>query len=229
MLNVLIAEDNVPISVQLSNVINTQNVRCIEILNEGTRVYERVKDLNPDILILDLKLPGMDGIKILEKMNKDNEIKTKVFIYSGQMEYMALARNFDCVERYISKLTPAEEIARQLEEVYDEKYNKKTSDKIRDILFKLGFAYSLKGTRLIIECILYSVVEKEDNVKNIYYHISREHGENIHTIKSDINTAINNMWRYTDRNKTRRILRLSSSDKPSSKNVISMVKYYVEG
>ena len=57
--------------------------------------------------------------------------------------------------------------------------------------------------------------------------MAKRKGENIHTIKSDINTAINNMWKYTDRTKARRILRLGDYDKPSSKSVISMVKYYV--
>ena len=55
MLNVLIAEDNMQISVHLSNTINTKNVRCIGILNEGTKVYEKLKELNPDVIILDLK------------------------------------------------------------------------------------------------------------------------------------------------------------------------------
>ena len=50
----------------------------------------------------------------------------------------------------------------------------------------------------------------------------------MNTIKSDINTAINNMWKYTNKERTRRILRLGECDKPSSKNVIAMVKYYVE-
>lgn len=227
MLNVLIAEDNIQISVHLSNSINTKNVRCVGILNEGTKVYQKLKDLNPDVLILDLKMPGKNGLEILEKIQEDKKIKTKVFIYSGEMEYMALARKYTCIEKFFSKLTPAEEIAKELEDMVEEISNKNTGDKIIDILFKLGFTYSLKGTRLINDCILYSIVENEDNINNIYNEMAKRKGENIHTIKSDINTDINNMWKYTDRTKARRILRLGDYDKPSSKSVISMVKYYV--
>lgn len=227
MLNVLIAEDNMQISVHLSNTINTKNVRCIGILNEGTKVYEKLKELNPEVIILDLKLPGKDGLEILKEIEKDSKINTKVFIYSGEMDYIALARDFKCVSRFFSKLTPAEEIARELEELVEDVSNKNTGDKIIDILFKLGFTYSLRGTKLINDCILYSIVEDEDKVKNIYAEIAKRKGENIHTIKSDINTAINNMWRTTDRIKTRKILRLGEYDKPSSKGIISMVKYYI--
>lgn len=62
MLNVLIAEDNATISIHLLNVINTPNVRCIGILNEGTKVYKMIRELKPDVLILDLKMPGKNGI-----------------------------------------------------------------------------------------------------------------------------------------------------------------------
>ncbi len=227
MLNVLIAEDNVQISVHLSNCINTETVRCVGILNEGTKVYQKIKELNPDILILDLKMPGKNGLEILNEIETDNKVKTKIFIYSGEMEYMALAQKYKCVDRFFTKLTPAEEISRELEGMVEQISNKNTGDKIIDILFKLGFTYSLKGTRFINDCILYSILEDEDNIKNIYQEIAKQKGENIHTIKSDINTAIKNMWKYTDRNKARRILRLGECDRPSSKGVISMVKYYV--
>ncbi len=227
MLNVLIAEDNIQISVHLSNMINTKNVRCIGILNEGTKVCEKIEELNPDVLILDLKMPGRNGLEILKDIETNKRIKTKIFIYSGEMKYMTLAREYKCVDRFFSKLTPAEEIARELEGMVEQISNKNTGDKIMDILFKLGFTYSLKGTRFINDCILYSIVENEDNIKNIYAEIAKKKGENMHTIKSDINTAINNMWKCTDRTKTRRILRLGEYDKPSCKDVISMVKYYV--
>ena len=64
-------------------------------------------------------------------------------------------------------------------------------------------------------------------IKNIYEEIARRKGKNVHTIKSDINTAIKSMWRYGDKVKTRKILRLGDMDKPSSKGIISMIKYYV--
>ena len=105
--------------------------------------------------------------------------------------------------------------------------NKNIGKQISEILFSLGFIYSLKGTRLINTCILYSILENEDNVNKIYIKIAREKGQNVHTIKSDINTAISSMWRYTDRKKTREILRHGSWDKPSSKGIIPMVKYHI--
>ena len=228
MLSVLISEDNVPVSIHLANSINTQkSMKCIGILNDGMNVYQRIKELNPDILILDLKMPGKDGLEVLKEIQNDKLVKTKVIIYSGEMEYMTLIRNFECVERLFSKITPSQEIIKELEEMVDSLSNKKTQEKIFDILFKIGFTYSLKGTRLMNDCILYSIVEDEDNIKNIYEEIARRRGQNVNTLKSDIDTAIKNMWRFADRSKTRKILRIGDYDKPSCKVIISMVKYYM--
>ncbi len=137
------------------------------------------------------------------------------------------ARDYDCVNRFFSKLTPPEEIARELEEIYDGLNNKNTEEKISNILLKLGFSYSLKGTKLMNDCILYSITEDEDNIKKIYNEIAIRKGENSYTIKSDINTAIRNMWRFSDRDKVRKILRMGQCDRPSSKGIISMVKYHL--
>lgn len=72
-------------------------------MNDGTKVYTKIKELNPDVLILDLKMPGKNGIEILEEIQNDKKIKTKVFIYSGEMKYMALARKCTFIERFFFK------------------------------------------------------------------------------------------------------------------------------
>ena len=228
MLNVLIAEDNVPASVHLSNTINTSNVRCIGILNNGTKVYEKMKELNPDVLLLDLKMPGKNGINILQEIQNDKELNTKVFIYSGEMEYIAVARKYSCVDKFYYKTTPAEQISKELEEVSNNLYHDNTENRIIEILLKLGFAYTLRGTRFLNDCILYSVVNNEDKINNIYEEIAKSTSENVNTIKSNINTAISNMCKFTDKVKTRKILRLGEHEKPSAKIIISMVKYYIE-
>lgn len=228
MLNVLIAEDNMQISVHLSNMINTTpNVRCIGIINEGNKVYKKIKAIKPDVLILDLRMPGKNGLEILKEIEADKDIKTKVYIYSGDMNYISLARGYECVERFFTKNTPAEEISRQLEDVTHSILNENTKDRIIEILFRLGFTYSLKGTKIIYDCIYYSITHNEDKVYKLYEYIARKYGDNTHTVKSCVNTAIKSMWRSTDRSKTRKILRLGECDEPSSKDVISMVKYHV--
>lgn len=228
MITVLIAEDNALKSVEIFNAIVSPNVNGLKIMSDGTKVYDFVKTQKPDVLVLDLKMPGMNGLQVLDLVENDPEIKTKIIVYSGDMGYITLARQYKCVERFYSKLTPAEEIGLEIERIASETNEKELDNQIFKFLLKLGFACTLKGTKKMADCISYSIRNNEDNINNVYTAIAAKNNENVHTFKSDIHTAIKNMWRYTDREKTKKILRLSDCDKPSSKGVISMVKYYIE-
>ena len=75
LLNVLIAENDMQKSVHLSNCINSPNVRCIGILNESTKVYQKIKELQPDVTIIDF---GEDkrGKQILEEIEGENKSET---------------------------------------------------------------------------------------------------------------------------------------------------------
>ena len=229
MINVLIADDDVRKTVQISNAITTDEIRCVEIVNEGNKVNERLEKLKPEVLILDLKMPGKDGLEILEDIQKGKVYKPKVFIYSGEEGYMAKAREYKFVDRYYSKLVPPEQIVKDIRESFEEISCKSAGEKANKILFELGFKYHLKGTRLINECIVHSVIRNESNVKNIYKYIAFCEGQNPYTIKSDINKAIKIMWKNSDnKEKIRKILRLGDYEEPSAKGIISMAKYYIE-
>ena len=227
MINVLIADDNIPISVHLSNTVNTDEIRCVGIVNEGNKVIQRLEELRPEVLILDLKMPKMSGLEVLEQIERDTSIKTKVYIYSGEMEYIAKALKYKCVERYYSKTTPAEQIVRDIEESTEEISNKTTEKKVYDLLFDLGFKYYLRGTRLFNECIVYSITNHEHNIDKIIKQLADEKNENAYTIRSDINNAINSMWDDADKKATRERLQLRRYDKPGARDIAAMITYHI--
>ncbi len=58
------------------------------IANSAELAYETLmKGINPDLILLDIKLPGMDGIDFLSRIHRDFKLKdVKVVIYSGLPE-----------------------------------------------------------------------------------------------------------------------------------------------
>lgn len=72
-ISVLIADDHLLIRQGLKNLLETQN--GIEILGEavdGIDAVEKTLELNPDILILDINMPRMNGIEALIEIKKEN-------------------------------------------------------------------------------------------------------------------------------------------------------------
>lgn len=71
-IKILIADDNIEYSSNLSSHLNAENdMEVIHICKEGTDVLNKIKEFNPDILLLDVIMPHLDGISILEDLNKN--------------------------------------------------------------------------------------------------------------------------------------------------------------
>lgn len=75
-------------------------------LDEGTQVIQTIKQEKPDLLILDVLIPGIDGFKLAEKVKADEETSyVKILISSAIYKkdiYISAARKLG-VDGYIIK------------------------------------------------------------------------------------------------------------------------------
>ena len=67
---ILIVEDNDDLARGLANNLEIEGF-SVETAHDGTRGLERIRTTRPDLLILDLMLPGMDGYRVLSTL-RDN-------------------------------------------------------------------------------------------------------------------------------------------------------------
>ncbi len=82
-MKVLIVDDERTIRETLKEILEDEG---FEVFTEesGTKVMERIKEINPDILILDLFLPGISGMRVLEELSDSGLTgKLAVVIVSG--------------------------------------------------------------------------------------------------------------------------------------------------
>jgi len=230
MVKVLIAEDNVPISVSLSNAINNyKNVQAVSIINEGTGVYRKIKTLEPNILLLDMKMPGKNGIQILDEIKDDVDMsKLKVVIYSGEQKYIQQAIRYENVVKFLDKgRTSIEDVSLEIKNLAEDIGKKSLDDIVLDRLLKLGFQTKFKGTYLLKDCIVFSLTSRKENMEDVYKAVGYIKNESAHTIKSNVKSSIDAMWKNANKDLVRRYLRLGEKERPSSKNVTSMMKYYI--
>ena len=75
---VMIIEDN-EISQELAKRIIEQLGHTVLQLFEGKNAVEKIRELKPDLIILDIMLPDASGIEICRKLKDDPELK-KIFV-----------------------------------------------------------------------------------------------------------------------------------------------------
>lgn len=72
-ISILVADDNQEFTRTLSNYINTQeDMEVIGIAKDGNEAINLIPTINPDIVLLDVIMPQLDGLGVLEKISTMN-------------------------------------------------------------------------------------------------------------------------------------------------------------
>lgn len=92
MSTVLIIEDNPDLAYGLVNNLEIDGHR-VELVQDGAQGLERVRTLRPDLVILDLMLPGLNGYEVLKRL-REGGWQTPVLILSARSEEADKLRGF---------------------------------------------------------------------------------------------------------------------------------------
>lgn len=80
-LSILVADDNQEFSHTLSSYINGQeDMEVIAVAKDGNEAVEMISNTVPDVVLLDVIMPHLDGIGVLEQINLSNIMKKPVCI-----------------------------------------------------------------------------------------------------------------------------------------------------
>lgn len=75
-LNVAIADDNERMVRLLGDIVQgDEELQVIGTAKDGEEAYELIKTAEPDVVLLDIVMPKMDGLGVMEKINRDSTIK----------------------------------------------------------------------------------------------------------------------------------------------------------
>lgn len=95
---ILVVDDSALMRRVLCDIINADsNFEAIDYCRDGLEAYEKLKVKSYDAMILDVNMPRMDGLQLLEKLQEDN-IKVKTIMVStlttkdAEITMMALER-----------------------------------------------------------------------------------------------------------------------------------------
>lgn len=76
VMSVAIADDNERMVEILNDIVKKDNeIRIVGKANNGEDVYHMIKEKEPDVVLLDLIMPKLDGLSVMERINQDRTIK----------------------------------------------------------------------------------------------------------------------------------------------------------
>jgi DNA-binding response OmpR family regulator len=102
MSRIVVIEDNPGILCGLMDNLRGQDYEVLTATN-GEEGYRLVRDNQPDLVILDLMLPGMDGFEVCRQMRRSG-IATPVLMLTAQNEENTRVQGFDAgADDYVTK------------------------------------------------------------------------------------------------------------------------------
>lgn len=119
MYSVLIVDDEPMIREGLKTIINweEEGYTVIDTASNGREAIEKHHQLNPDLTILDIRMPGLTGLEVIEQLRSEGK-KGQFLILSGHadFDYAKKAISFG-VGGYLLKPVDEEEMVEELERI----------------------------------------------------------------------------------------------------------------
>ena len=108
---ILIVDDEPNIVVPLEYLMEQNNYE-VKIAETGERVLELIASFNPDLILLDIMLPGMDGYEVCQTIRQDPSLNdTKIVFLSAMARTIDIARGMGlAADEYITKPVRSDEL-----------------------------------------------------------------------------------------------------------------------
>ena len=75
-LNIAVADDNDAVVCMLSSIIeNDEDFNLVGTARNGAQTLEMIRDKEPDVVLLDMIMPKMDGLGVMEQVSRDTSLK----------------------------------------------------------------------------------------------------------------------------------------------------------
>lgn len=215
-ITVMLADDNEEFCEIVETYLKQQpDISFIESIHNGAEAYERIKEMKPDIAILDGAMPGLDGLGILEKLNKEGSRPVCIML-SGIRNDNVINRAYDLgAEYYIIKPFDLDTLAERIRMFRDiiaadskSKNNSILADpviqipnleeRVTDILNEIGMPANFHGYRYLRHGIIMAVKDIQSLnriTKGIYPAIAQVYNTTPSRVERAIRHAIDIVWK----------------------------------
>lgn len=205
MIKVMVADDNVDLNNSCCNYLSKdKDIEIVCSTFDGLETLHKYQEIRPDVLLLDLNLPSMNGLDIINNLNLDTEeIKLcNIIIISGDCSLRYNLLNTSKIFRIMPKPIEFKDILTTIKKIPIKKSankNKICDENIRDFLFSLNCQIFSYGADFLVDAILiaYENPHLLRNMNDIYIIISDKYSIPYKKIKWGIRNSIDTINKNT--------------------------------
>ena len=199
---------------------------------DGNEVLQMVADAKPDVLVLDLILPGIDGLGILRRL--DGEKRPKILAVSNfvTQEVVAEAGNLGAsmfLSKPYNESAMVEHLISLAEKSEKQLHGPGLEELVTSIIHEVGVPAHIKGYQYVREAIMITV-ENMDVINSVTKVLYPEVAKRYHTTPSRVERAIRHAievaWDRGDLETLQRFFGYTVSNakgKPTNSEFIAMI------
>lgn len=119
-IRVVLADDHVVLRTSLAFFLDdTEGITVVGQASDGEEAYTVVEELNPDVLLLDLNMPGTNGLAILPRIRK-SFVDLKILVLTGRSENIYIMKALRAgANGYVLKTIEEADLKHAVQSVFD--------------------------------------------------------------------------------------------------------------
>ncbi len=212
MVKVLLIDDNRDFCELVKEYINSQeDMEVIGVANNGMEGLDLIESKGPDVVILDIIMPYLDGIGVLEELNKrgrDPEMKIIMLTAFGHQEVTQRIVELGA-DYYILKPFDLEKLVDRIEQLISpvgqggidgplpRRRGQDMDVRVTDIMHQIGIPAHIRGYMYLREAIL-MVIDKIELLgavtKELYPQVAEKYNTTPSRVERAIRHAIEVSW-----------------------------------
>ena len=217
-LNVAIADDNDRILELLGEMIsNDKDLTLVGKANNGEEMYQIIKNKEPDVVLLDLIMPKMDGLSVLERVNEDKNLKKSpnfIIITAVGQERITEDAFKKGASYYIMKPFHNETVLNRIKHIQSEVHSRRNigggtlqphekkpplslETHVTNIIHEIGIPAHIKGYHYLRDAIIMAIEDMDvlnAITKILYPTVAKKHQTTSSRVERAIRHAIEVAW-----------------------------------